>query len=93
MRAPGRVTVTKSVGNLFIDCKKNGQYAGRDMVASRANTSALIGNAATAGLGYLLDRRTGAGFDYPDLLIVPLARVGANPQADGNDAPGGNAVY
>lgn len=87
--SPGRVVVQKSAGNLFVDCRKGAASSGQDVVASRANTSALVGNVATAGLGYLLDKRTGAGFDYPETLTVIMrgsARAGETPgdQTDSN---------
>lgn len=73
--SPGRVTVQRSPGNLYVDCKKTGVSAGQDMVASKADTSAIMGNAIlTAGLGYLLDRRTGAGFEYPETLTILMKR-------------------
>ncbi len=91
--SPGRVTVQKSAGNLYIDCKVPGVAAGQDMVASKANTSVLIGNAVTsAGLGYLLDRRTGAGFDYPETLTVLMKRTGAEA-AEAREPAVGTPVY
>ena len=89
---PGHVTVQKSAGNLFVDCHKPATSAGQDVIASKANTSALIGNAATAGLGYLLDRRTGAGFDYPETLTVIMHRTGRNSEHDGTET-GASVVY
>lgn len=89
---PGHVTVQKSAGNLWVDCHKSGSSAGQDMVASRAGTSALLGNAATAGLGYLLDRRTGAGFNYPDTLTVMMRRTGRGSESDGTET-GASVVY
>lgn len=84
--SPGHVTVQKSAGNLFVDCKKDGVGAGQDTVASSANASATVGNAVlTAGLGYLLDKRTGAGFDYPATVTVLMRRTGARDYA--NDPP------
>ena len=81
--SPGHVTVTKSAGNLFVDCKKGNYSAGQERFASRANTTATIGNAvATLGLGYLLDKRTGAGFDYPETLTVLMRATGRQPQGD-----------
>jgi len=77
---PGHVTVTKSAGNMFVDCKKGNISVGRERFASRANATATIGNAVTtAGLGYLLDKRTGAGFDYPDTLTVLMRGTGRQP--------------
>jgi hypothetical protein len=77
--SPGRVTIQKSVGNLAIDCKKGAATSGYELVASRADNNVLIGNAViSAGLGYFLDKRTGAGFDYPDTLVV-LMKPAAQP--------------
>lgn len=91
--SPGRVTVQKSAGNLWIDCRKGNVSAGQDMVASRANGSATIGNAVlTAGLGYLMDKRTGAGFDYPDTLTVLMRRTGRDAESERTET-GGNVVY
>lgn len=93
---PGHVTVQKSAGNLFVDCRKDQASAGQDVVTSRANTSAVVGNVATAGLGYLLDKRTGAGFDYPETLTV-IMRSGPralDAPADGTvGAPPTNGMY
>ena len=86
MMAPGRVTVRKSAGNLFVDCKKGTVSAGQERFASRANNTATIGNVVTsAGLGYLLDKQTGAGFNYPDTLTV-LMRPTGRPAAEGERA-------
>lgn len=89
---PGRVAVQKSAGNLWVDCKKGAVSAGQDVVASKANTSAVVGNVVTAGLGYLLDKRTGAGFDYPDTLTVMLRRTGRSADSDAEES-GANVVY
>lgn len=79
--SPGHVTVTKSAGNMFVDCKKGNVSMGQERFASRPNATATIGNAVTtAGLGYLLDKRTGAGFDYPDTLTVLMKGTGRQPQ-------------
>jgi hypothetical protein len=91
---PGHVTVQKSAGNLFVDCRKHGASAGTDVIASKANTSAVVGNAVTAGLGYLLDKRTGAGFDYPDTLTVLMKGTGRQPQGEQDrQEPSGAVVY
>ncbi|MES2322940.1 MAG: hypothetical protein V4633_11820 [Pseudomonadota bacterium] len=91
--SPGRVMVQKSAGNLWIDCKKGNASIGQDMVSSRANGSATIGNAVfTAGLGYLMDKRTGAGFDYPDTLTVLMRRTGRNAEPERSESSG-NVVY
>ncbi len=91
--APGRVTVQKSVGDLSVDCKKAGGAAGTDQVASRFNNN-LWGNLlVSGGLGYIVDRRSGAGFDYPSTLVVIMR---ARPESEAPAAPGpqpGNVVY
>lgn len=87
MMAPGRVTIRRSAGNLFVDCKKGTSSAGQERFASRANNSATIGNAVTTvGLGYLLDKQTGAGWDYPATLTVLMHPTG-RPPADSEQAP------
>lgn len=95
--SPGRVAVRRSTGNLFVDCKRNnerGPIAGQERFASRANNTATIGNAvATAGLGYLLDKRTGAGWDYPDTLTIIMkpTKPGAVPEQQ--QGASGTVVY
>ncbi|HEY0061594.1 MAG TPA: hypothetical protein VGC21_05715 [Telluria sp.] len=80
--APGHVAVRKSAGNLFVDCKKGNVSVGQERFSSRPNNTATIGNAVTtAGLGYLYDKRTGAGFEYPQTLTVLMVPTGR--QADG----------
>ena len=78
--APGLVTIRKSDGQLAIDCKKDGVGAAREVVASRFGTGELIGNAVvSAGMGYFVDRRSGAGFDYPATLTVMLRHLTTAP--------------
>lgn len=95
MMAPGRVTIRRSAGNLFVDCKKGTASAGQERFASRANNSATIGNAVTtAGLGYLLDKQTGAGWDYPATLTVLMRPIGRPaPGPDGETPPPSAVVY
>jgi hypothetical protein len=91
--SPGHVTVTKSAGNLFVDCKKGVVSAGQERFASRANSTATIGNAvATLGLGYLLDKRTGAGFDYPETLTVLMHGTGRRAPDDGDRQESSSSV-
>ena len=86
--APGLVTIRRSEGPLAIDCKKDGVGAAREVVASRFGTGKLIGNAVvSAGLGYYVDRRSGAGFDYPATLTVMLQPVAATPGSLGSPDP------
>ena len=90
---PGRVTVQKSVGNLWVDCRKGTSSTGGDVVASKSNTVNLIGNlVTTAGIGQFVDRRSGAGYDYPDTLTVIMQRPLGSVIPDGGDTRG-NVVY
>ena len=91
--APGRVTVRRSAGNLFVDCRKGAESTGQERFASRPNSSAMIGNVATAGLGYLLDKKTGAGFDYPEVLTVLMKTSRPTVVTPGQPGGAGNPVY
>ena len=92
--SPGRVTVQKSAGNLWIDCRRPGGSIGQDMVASKASTGATVGNVVlTAGLGYLLDKRTGAGFDYPETLTVLMRGNGRLVENEEPVVNPGTVVY
>ena len=85
--APGHVMVRKSAGNLFVDCRKGNGSVGQERFASRPNNTATIGNAVTtAGLGYLYDKRTGAGFEYPDTLTVIMQATGRAAEAGPGEA-------
>jgi hypothetical protein len=69
---PGRVTLRKSAGPLRIDCQKAGKGWAYEKVDSRVDGN-LWGNLAlTAGVGYVVDRSTGAGYDYPSTLTVVM---------------------
>jgi hypothetical protein len=92
--APGHVSVRKSAGNLFVDCRKGDISAGQEQFASRANNTATIGNAVTtAGLGYLYDKRTGAGFDYPDTITVLMHATGRHPASTQGDEARRNDIH
>ncbi|WP_426100790.1 hypothetical protein [Massilia sp. TSP1-1-2] len=92
--APGRVSVRRSAGNLFVDCRRGTESVGQERFASRPNASAMIGNVATAGLGYLLDKKTGAGFDYPETLTVLMKASRPAAAAPGTQQGNpGNPVY
>ncbi|MFL6673123.1 MAG: hypothetical protein ACJ8LG_07525 [Massilia sp.] len=75
--APGRVTITRSAGPLAVDCARQGVGSSRELVGSRYETGKLIGNVmVSGGLGYLVDRHSGAGFAYPATLTVMMQREG-----------------
>jgi hypothetical protein len=90
--SPGRVTIDRSPGPLAVDCASDGGGSGRELVASRFDTGKLIGNlVVTAGLGYLVDSRSGAGFAYPSTLTVILHQAPA--QATPSPAAAPSQVY
>lgn len=74
---PGSVILKKSPAPLRVDCRKEGAAAASATVDSRANATVWSNLVLTVGVGYLIDRRTGAGFDYPDLLNVVMRSSGA----------------
>ena len=74
--SPGSVTVQKSTADMTVDCEK-GELRGRENLVSK-NNGAVWGNIlAGGGIGYIVDRSTGAGFDYPNTVIVVLNKMAA----------------
>jgi hypothetical protein len=84
---PGSVVVHKSTGDLAISCKKE-VLTGQQTLISKSN-GAVWGNIIAGGVvGYVVDRNTGAGFDYPGTVTIALRKVSdqeilpaANPAA------------
>ena len=73
---PASVTIHKSTGDLAVVCKKDGNIAGHETIVSKSN-GAVWGNIIAGGLvGYVIDRNTGAGFDYPSSITVVLRKIG-----------------
>lgn len=71
--APGRVTVTRSSKPLSVSCKKSGAGTALETVQARLDTGNMVGNIiVTAGIGYYVDRHSGAGYGYPGTLTVLL---------------------
>jgi hypothetical protein len=71
---PARVTVRKSASPLRVDCQKDGGGWAYEKIESKADGN-LWGNLVlTAGLGYFIDKDTGAGYDYPSTLTVVMRR-------------------
>ncbi|HQC45754.1 MAG TPA: hypothetical protein PLC97_11115 [Myxococcota bacterium] len=71
---PGSVTVQKSTGDMAIDCLKD-ELRGRETIVSKSN-GGVWGNILAGGpIGYVVDRNTGAGFDYPNSVTVVLTRI------------------
>ncbi|WP_256081610.1 hypothetical protein [Massilia sp. YIM B04103] len=87
---PGRVTIRKSLKPLHVDCQLGAQAVSGESVPSKQN-AALWGNVLTLGAGQIVDRNTGAGFDYPATITVILRPLGPGEQR--LPAPGGVTVY
>jgi hypothetical protein len=84
---PGSVTVQKSTGDMVVDCTKD-DLKGREVLVSKSN-GAVWGNIiAGGGIGYIIDRNTGAGFDYPNIVTVVLNKMAAAMGLTSNPAPG-----
>jgi hypothetical protein len=87
--APGRVTVTRSSKPLAVDCRHETRGSAGEWWASRYDTASLIGNVAiSAGLGYYVDRHTGAGFSYPATLTVSMHAPKEGGSEAGQPDPG-----
>lgn len=84
LTSPASVVVHKSTGDLTVDCKKDA-YVGNARAVSKAN-GAVWGNILLGGgIGYVVDRSTGAGFDYPSGIVVTVRQLVA-PALSVNDA-------
>jgi hypothetical protein len=73
---PGSVTVQKSTGDMTVDCMKE-ELRGREVLVSKAQGMLWANIIAGGGIGYVVDRNTGAGFDYPNSITVFLNKVSA----------------
>jgi hypothetical protein len=87
---PGHVSIRKSAAPLRVDCRKDGVAWTYDKVDSKLNGSLWGDVAFTAGIGYLVDRNTGAGFDYPATLTIVLR---PDPAEAPRTAPSGTTLY
>lgn len=73
---PGSVTVNKSTADMIVECTKDASVSGSETVVSKSNGGAW-GNILVGGpIGYIVDRNTGAGFDYPNVITVVLRKIG-----------------
>lgn len=68
---PGTVTVNRSFSNMTVVCKKNNK-SGVVEVKSSCNAT-NVGNVIFGGfIGLAVDAGTGAGYNYPSIIYVPL---------------------
>ena len=91
---PGRIMIRKSQAPLKVDCKKSGSPA---VVMDNQFDATVNGGSAwsnvifTLGVGYFVDRDTGAAYDYPSTLTVimqdPARRAPPAPTAAPVAAP------
>lgn len=86
---PGRIMLQKSRAPLRVDCRKDGGASTYEKINSK-NTSLWANVLFTAGAGYLVDRDTGAGYNYPNTLTIVL-QSGPPPAAE--VPPPGVTVY
>lgn len=83
VNTPGSVTVNRAYSPLNITCDKPGYQLGVQVVQSHTKDMAF-GNALFGGvIGVGVDVSTGAAYDYPQLITVPLAPA---PQASASAA-------
>ena len=89
---PGRITIRKSREPLKVDCRKHGSpaVAVDDNIDPKLNASIWGNVILTLGVGYFVDRNTGAGFDYPSVLTIVMqdpARMAPPPAPVAAPAP------
>lgn len=72
---PGTVTVQKSTGDMTVDCKKDKVIVGTETLVSKGQGMLWANIVAGGGIGYVVDRNTGAGFDYPNSVTVMLRKI------------------
>lgn len=74
---PGSVVVIRDAADLTVICKK-GNLSGTARVVSFTKSLAF-GNILAGGIiGVAVDRGTGAAFDYPALINVPISKEGSS---------------
>jgi len=84
---PGSVTVQKSTGDMLVDCKKDKVIVGSETLVSKAQGMLWANIIAGGGIGYVVDRNTGAGFDYPNSVTVMLRKIGDSTGLTNSSTP------
>lgn len=70
---PGTVTIDRCYGDLTVQCNK-GDYTGSTSVQSKTKAMAF-GNIVAGGIiGGAVDAGTGAAYDYPTSIMVPMQK-------------------
>tara|TARA_B110000971_G_C19839693_1_gene421953 strand:- start:66 stop:677 length:612 start_codon:yes stop_codon:yes gene_type:complete len=70
-KTPGSVNLTKSYEDISVTCTA-GDSQGAAVMSSKSNGAVWSNILLGGGIGYLVDRNTGAGFNYPTSVTVPL---------------------
>jgi len=89
---PGSVNLTKSYEDISVNCTA-GESQGASVMSSKSNGGVWGNILLGGGIGYLVDRNTGAGFNYPTSISVPLGddcqnfRKGRSRVDASNDGP------
>jgi hypothetical protein len=83
---PAPLSIRRSAGPLRVDCRKDGTGLAQEDIGSKVNGSLWTDTVLTVGVGYFVDRNSGAGFDYPATLTIELHRAEEAP-SPGNSAP------
>jgi hypothetical protein len=79
---PGSVSIHRSLEDLTLSCTKDG-FAPATDVEKSATKGMAFGNILFGGLiGTAVDVSTGAAYDYPTLISVPVV-----PAPEAQDAP------
>lgn len=72
---PGKITINKNIDDLTVECSKEDVGTGSEVIASSAN-GGMWGNVLLGGpIGYVVDRKSGAGYDYPQTVVVSLKKA------------------
>ncbi|HVY52976.1 MAG TPA: hypothetical protein VHA13_00465 [Gammaproteobacteria bacterium] len=75
---PGSVTINRSYGNLNVECQKKG-YAKISKSVPSSTKTITFGNAflglVGGPVGGAVDVATGAAYDYPQEIIMPIGRA------------------
>ena len=75
LSTPGSAVITSSRVNLALTCIKEGYINGVASLPSKHKDSATWGNVILGGgIGYIIDRKSGAAFIYPQQVTVNLAK-------------------
>jgi len=87
VNTPGTVTVHRSYDALNVKCRDTGYQTG--LITSTSSTKSMaFGNILLGGIiGGGVDMATGAAYDYPKLITVPLVPVAQPPAATATASP------